>query len=69
MNQIFNFLGWIASCGTVIAAAITQCQDQRLQEVLDETQRILKELGVSSSDEMEVKQPKALASLGLDSER
>jgi len=50
----------------LVAAAITQCQDQRLQEVLDETQRILKELGVSSSDEMEVKQPKALALLGLD---
>ena len=43
------------------AAMVQETKDQRLQEVLDETQRILKELGVSSSDEMEVKQPKALA--------
>lgn len=38
-------------------------QDQRLQEVLDETKRILAELGVSSSEEKDVTQPKALAQL------
>ena len=41
-------------------------QDQRLQEVLDETKRILAELGVSSSEEKDVTQPKALAQLGQE---
>lgn len=43
------------------AAMVQETKDQRLQEVLDETKRILAELGVSSSEEKDVTQPKALA--------
>ena len=42
------------------AAVLKETKEQRLQEILEETKRILGDLGGSSAD-LEVEQPKALA--------